>query len=133
MLSLTRERSGCGQKSVRMHFWNSRSGWCQHRPVLVMPRVHTGHCASGVDLGAVLSQANEGQEKVIAIASKTLTRTERKYCAMRCEMLALMWATHYLRPYLYGIGLCCAQTIVLSSGFTVLRKQRDKLPIGWSS
>ena len=50
----------------------------------------------------MLSQVIEGEEKVVAYASKTLTRTERKYCATRREMLALVWATHHIRPYLYG-------------------------------
>eukprot|EP00731_Ephydatia_muelleri_P017386 Em0010g484a len=62
-------------------------------PVLVMPQftqefiLDTDACGEG--LGAVLSQAIEGEEKVVAYASKTLTRTERKYCATRREMLAL--------------------------------------------
>ncbi|KAL5469070.1 hypothetical protein EMCRGX_G030262 [Ephydatia muelleri] len=74
-------------------------------PVLVMPQftqefiLDTDACGEG--LGAVLSQAIEGEEKVVAYASKTLTRTERKYCATRREMLALVWATHHFRPYLY--------------------------------
>ena len=75
-------------------------------PVLVMPQFTQEFIldtdASGEGLGAVLSQAIEGEEKVVAYASKTLTRTERKYCATCREMLALVWATHHFRPYLYG-------------------------------
>ena len=73
-------------------------------PVLVMPQFTQEFIldtdASGEGLGAVLSQVIEGEEKVVAYASKTLTRTERKYCATRREMLALVWATHHFRPYL---------------------------------
>ena len=32
----------------------------------------------------------------------TLTRAERRYCATRKEMLALVWASHHFRSYLYG-------------------------------
>ncbi|KRZ49697.1 Retrovirus-related Pol polyprotein from transposon opus [Trichinella nativa] len=44
--------------------------------------------ASGEGLGAVLSQDTARKEHVIAYASRTLSKTERKYCATRREMLA---------------------------------------------
>ena len=75
-------------------------------PVLVMPQFSQDFLldtdASGESLGTVLSQVVAGQERVVAYASKTLTKTERKYRATCCEMLALVWATHHFRPYLYG-------------------------------
>ena len=58
--------------------------------------------ASTDGLGAVLSQHSEEGEKVIAYASRTLTKPERQYCTTRKEMLALVWGIRQFRPYLYG-------------------------------
>ena len=58
--------------------------------------------ASGEGLGAVLSQVVGGCEHILAYASRVLSNNERKYCATRREMLALVWAVHHFRPYLYG-------------------------------
>ena len=43
--------------------------------------------ASAVGVGAVLSQVQEGQERVIAYFSKTLNNAERNYCVTRRELL----------------------------------------------
>ena len=58
--------------------------------------------ASAVGVGAVLSQIQEGKERVIAYYSKTLAPPERNYCVTRRELLAVVKAMKHFRPYLYG-------------------------------
>ena len=58
--------------------------------------------ASNFAIGAVLSQVNEGQERVVAYASRTLTKSERHYCVTRKELLAVVHFTKYFKHYLYG-------------------------------
>lgn len=47
--------------------------------------------ASNHAIGAVLSQKIGDKEKVIAYASRTLSKSERKYCVTRKELLALVF------------------------------------------
>ena len=58
--------------------------------------------ASGVGLGAVLSQVQEGSERVIGYYIRTLTQPERQYCVTRRELLALVAAVKQFHTYLYG-------------------------------
>jgi hypothetical protein len=46
--------------------------------------------ASNVGIGEVLSQVQEGQERVIAYESKTLEKAERNYCVTLRELLAIV-------------------------------------------
>jgi len=75
-------------------------------PVLMLPDFSKSFVldtdASGEGLGAVLSQIINGKEHVISYASRTLSHTEKRYCATRREMLALVWGSRHFRPYLYG-------------------------------
>ena len=58
--------------------------------------------ASGDGVGAVLSQIQDGEERVIGYYSKTLTPPERNYCVTRKELLAVVKGVKHFRPYLYG-------------------------------
>ena len=59
--------------------------------------------ASSDGLGAVLYQVQDGQEKVIAYASRGLRNSERHYPAHKLEFLCLKWSvTEKFHDYLYG-------------------------------
>lgn len=58
--------------------------------------------ASNSAIGAVLSQGPIGRDRPVAFASRTLCRTEENYSAIEKELLAIIWACKYFRPYLYG-------------------------------
>jgi hypothetical protein len=60
--------------------------------------------ASGGGLGAILSQIdNQGRERPIAFASKSLIGAQHNYCATDLELLAVKWAvTQKFKQYLLG-------------------------------
>ena len=58
--------------------------------------------ASEFGLGAVLSQRQNGQEHVIAYASRSMNRSELKYETTRKEVLAVVYRLKQFRQYLLG-------------------------------
>ena len=76
-------------------------------PILGYPNSHDTlylDCdASSVGIGAVLSQVQNGQERVIAYFSKSLNKTQRQYCVTRRELLAIFEAVKHFHCYLYGV------------------------------
>ena len=66
--------------------------------------------ASSFAIGAVLSQKVGGVERAVAIASRALSDTERKYSVGEKEVLACLWACERWDIYLYGGGSLVAQT-----------------------
>lgn len=60
----------------------------------------TDACGNGI--GSVLSQIQNGEEKVIAYASKTLNESQRRYCTTYKELLAIVTFVKHFRIYLWG-------------------------------
>lgn len=58
--------------------------------------------ASNKAIGAVLSQNFHDGERPITFISKTLSSTEENYATNEKEMLAIVWALHSLRNFIYG-------------------------------
>jgi hypothetical protein len=58
--------------------------------------------ASKTAVAAVLSQVQDGDERLVAYASRQMNKVEQLSSASEAEMLALVWATKYFRCYLYG-------------------------------
>lgn len=57
--------------------------------------------ASEVTFGAILKQGTPGSDRLIAYASWIL-EIERKYNTIEKEILVIVWACKYIRPYLFG-------------------------------
>ena len=81
---------------------------CTEAPILTYAdytktfKVHTDASEEGLD--AILYQTQEdGTDKVIAYASRSLKKSEQKYHSFKLEFLALKWAiTDQFHKYLYS-------------------------------
>ena len=75
-------------------------------PILAFPAVDglfiLDTDANNTGLGAVLSQVQGGEEKVIAFYSESLSKSERNYCVTRKELLAVAVAVKSYHHYLCG-------------------------------
>ena len=76
-------------------------------PILAYPQFGNEYLletdASGVGLGAVLSQAQtDGTIRPVAFASRTLQSHERNYGISELEALGVVWAVKHFRYYLYA-------------------------------
>jgi hypothetical protein len=56
--------------------------------------------ASNFEIGGVLSQVQDWQERVIAYYSKTLNKEERNYCVIRLELHAIVRTLDHFHKYL---------------------------------
>ena len=80
---------------------------CTSTPILAFPNyqlpfiLHTDSSSEG--LGAVLYQKQEGKLRVIAYASRSVSKTESNYPAHKLEFLALKWTVcEKFHDHLYG-------------------------------
>ena len=75
-------------------------------PLLVYPKEGGGFVldtdASDKAIGAVLSQVQDGKERVVAYGSFVLSTAQRNYCVTRRELLAIVVFTKHFRHYLLG-------------------------------
>jgi len=83
----------------------------------------TDACDTG--LGAVLSQMQSGEEKVIAYASRTMSAAERKYETTRKELLAVVYGLKQFRNYLLGRHIIIRTD---HAAFSWLRRTPEPMP-----
>ena len=98
-------------------------------PILGFPREeglwYLDTDASDVGTGAVLSQMQDMEERVIAYVSKSLEGSEQRYCTARKELLAVVWALKHFKCYLYG-----QKITVRTDNSAVSWLHRSKDPVG---
>jgi transposase InsO family protein len=58
--------------------------------------------ASDHGIGAILSQVQDGEERVISYASRLYSDAEKRYCVTRKELLAVVFFLKHFRQYLLG-------------------------------
>ena len=75
-------------------------------PILAYPKPGLKYLldtdASDVGIGGVLSQVQDGKERVIAYASKRLSSQQERYSVTRRELLAVITFVNHFRHYLLG-------------------------------
>jgi len=91
--------------SVEQRAFDCLKGRLLEAPILAYPDPALEYIldtdASDQNVGAVLSQVQEGREVVVAYYSKSLSPTERNYCTTRKELLAVIKSVKHVRPYLH--------------------------------
>lgn len=69
------------------------------------PNPHQGHFVLDTDacdvvIGTVLSQIQNGLERVLTYGSRTINETERNYCVTNKELLAVRYFREYFKVFI---------------------------------
>ena len=101
-------------------------------PVVAFPRdddTYILDCDAPLEsIGAVLSQMQDGEERVISYASRLYSKSESNYCVTRRELLAVVHFCKHYKQYLLGRHFIVRTD---HSALTWLRKTPE--PIGQQS
>ena len=76
-------------------------------PVLGFPQENGGPLildtdASGFGIGAILSQIQDGEERVLAYGSHFLNPAQQNYCTTKRELYAVVYFLQHFKQYLLG-------------------------------
>ena len=77
-----------------------------NKPITAFPdftkqfRVYTDASEEGI--GAILAQNQEGKERIICCASRSINSSEKNYSTTKKECLAIVWGVRSFRHYLMG-------------------------------
>ena len=106
LTSLTRKRTKFCWTPIHQTAFNKLKELLTTAPILAYPDNNAKFIldtdASSCGLGAVLSQVQNGEEKVIAYASRTLNKHQAKYCTTYKELLAVITFIRQFRHFLWG-------------------------------
>ncbi|KAL1115448.1 hypothetical protein AAG570_007478 [Ranatra chinensis] len=105
-LKVSREKTMFFQPSVKFLGYVVSEGGIHPDPgkVEAIKNLQVPVDVKGVRLpwGAVLSQLDHLGDRPVAFASRKLTSAESRYSAIERELLGVVWAVEYFRPYLWG-------------------------------
>ena len=59
--------------------------------------------ASDVGISGVISQIQNGEERVFSDSSRTISKAEKNYCVTDKELLAVRYFVEYCKQYLLGV------------------------------
>ena len=106
LFDLTKNTSSLLWNDVCQKAFNSLKGSLSGPDLMSLRRDH-GKFYVNVDacdhaIRGVISQIQDGKERVIAYASRTLNKSERNYCVTDKELLGIRYFLEYFRHYLLG-------------------------------